>query len=106
MYTCLCVCNIIINSFSNAFVIRLKGTILVNELIDIYGLDVVQAYMGHIQQNAELAVRDMLKLVGNKVLRDSGSSSVTAVDYLDDGSRIKLRLKFDVEKGEAVCDFT
>ncbi|XP_015172875.1 PREDICTED: 5-oxoprolinase isoform X1 [Polistes dominula] len=83
-----------------------RGTQLVNELIDIYGLDVVQAYMGHIQQNAELAVRDMLKLVGNNLLQQSGSSSVTAVDYLDDGSPIKLRLDFDVEKGEAVCDFT
>lgn len=34
------------------------------ELIDQYSLEVVQAYMGHIQKNAELAVRDMLK-VGN-----------------------------------------
>lgn len=33
------------------------------ELITEYGLDVVQAYMGHIQANAEVAVRAMLKEV-------------------------------------------
>ena len=44
-----------------------KGIQLVSELIDGYGLDVVQAYMKHIQENAEVAVRDMLKEIGNKV---------------------------------------
>lgn len=38
-----------------------KGIQLVSELIDTYGLNVVQAYMNYIQQNAEVAVRDMLK---------------------------------------------
>ncbi|XP_063975496.1 5-oxoprolinase isoform X2 [Diachasmimorpha longicaudata] len=83
-----------------------KGTQLVNELIDIYGLDVVQAYMGHIQSNAEMAVREMLTTVGEKLLRKTGSCQVTARDYLDDGSVIQLRLEVDVNKGEAVCDFT
>lgn len=79
---------------------------LILELIDAYGLDVVQAYMKHIQDNAEVAVRDMLKTVGNKLMEQSGSSSITAVDYLDDGSPIKLRLDIDVENGEAMFDFT
>jgi 5-oxoprolinase (ATP-hydrolysing) len=35
-------------------------------LIDAYGLDVVQAYMGYIQENAEIAVREMLKEIGTK----------------------------------------
>ena len=38
-----------------------KGISLVEELINEYGLDVVQAYMNHIQKNAEEEVRDMLK---------------------------------------------
>lgn len=38
-----------------------KGIQLVSELIDTYGLKVVQAYMDYIQKNAEVAVRDMLK---------------------------------------------
>ncbi|XP_034950692.1 5-oxoprolinase [Chelonus insularis] len=83
-----------------------KGTQLVNELIDIYSLDVVQAYMAHIQQNAELAVREMLTSVGRKLLHKTASTTVRAVDYLDDGSVIQLRLEFDVEKGQAICDFT
>lgn len=41
-----------------------KGIQLVTELIDAYGLNVVQAYMNYIQQNAEEAVRDMLKEIG------------------------------------------
>lgn len=77
-----------------------------NELINYYGLDVVQAYMQHIQNNAELAVREMLKFVGKNTLEKTGSTSVTATDYLDDGSVITLRLDFDIERGEAVCDFT
>ncbi|XP_012239742.1 5-oxoprolinase [Bombus impatiens] len=83
-----------------------KGLLLVNELIDIYGLDVVQAYMGHIQHNAEVAVRDMLKSVGKKLLEQTGNTVATSVDYLDDGSPIQLLLNIDVDKGEAVCDFT
>ncbi len=38
-----------------------------SELIDGYGLDVVQAYMGFIQKNAEVAVREMLIEMGGKV---------------------------------------
>lgn len=43
-----------------------KGIQLVLELIDSYGLAVVQAYMAFIQQNAEIAVRDMLKEIARK----------------------------------------
>lgn len=43
-----------------------KGIQLVSELIDSYGLNVVQAYMNYIQQNAEVAVRDMLKEIARK----------------------------------------
>ena len=77
-----------------------------NELISAYGLDVVQAYMGHIQTNAELAVRDMLKMVGRQAKERIGTSRVIAEDFMDDGSLIKLSLDIDIEKGEAVCDFT
>ena len=76
------------------------------ELIDTYELDVVQAYMGHIQHNAELAVRDMLKLVGKKMFESTGSTIVNAIDYLDDGSPIKMCLNIDITKGEALCDFS
>ena len=40
-----------------------KGIQLVCELIEEYSLEVVQAYMTHIQTSAELAVRELLKKV-------------------------------------------
>ena len=45
-----------------------RGILLVTELIDFYGLDVVQAYMAHIQENAEIAVRTVLRRFGREVL--------------------------------------
>ncbi|CAB0043698.1 unnamed protein product [Trichogramma brassicae] len=82
-----------------------KGAQLVNELVQAYGLDVVQAYMKHIQDNAELAVRDMLKEVGNKLINKFGRPTITASDFMDDGTEIMLKLSIDVDKGQAVCDF-
>lgn len=38
-----------------------KGAHLMQQLVDEYGLDVVCAYMNHIQTCSEHAVRDMLK---------------------------------------------
>lgn len=75
------------------------------ELINSYGLDVVQAYMDHIQKNAELAVRDMLKNIGKTNLLTRGLKVLQSVDYLDDGSTIKLSVQINVENGEAVFDF-
>lgn len=43
-----------------------RGIHLVIELIEAYGLEVVQAYMKYIQENAEVAVRDMLKEIGRE----------------------------------------
>jgi hypothetical protein len=83
----------------------IQGISLVSELIDAYGLDVVQAYMHHIQANAEVAVRDMLREIGTKVLQRSGVSELEAEDFLDDGSRIRLKISIDVQQGTAVCDF-
>ena len=82
-----------------------KGIQLVQQLIDQYSLEVVQAYMGHIQDNAELAVRDMLKQVGSEAAERTGRSLLEAEDSLDDGSPIKLAVTIDTESGEAVFDF-
>lgn len=75
------------------------------ELINFYGLDVVQAYMNHIQKNAELAVRDMLKDICNSNLLTCGLNTLQSYDYLDDGSIIKLSVQINVESGEAIFDF-
>jgi len=78
---------------------------LVTELINSYGLDVVQAYMEHIQKNAEIAVRDMLKKIGNSNLSAYGLNTLESIDYLDDGSVIKLSVQLNVQNGEAIFDF-
>ncbi|XP_073522528.1 5-oxoprolinase-like isoform X1 [Phyllobates terribilis] len=83
-----------------------KGIQLVNELIDIYGLEVVQAYMAHIQGNAEVAVRGMLREFAHRWEQQSGALEVESVDYMDDGSPIKLKVTINKEEGSAVFDFT
>ncbi|XP_071510031.1 5-oxoprolinase-like [Diadema antillarum] len=83
-----------------------KGIYLIKELIDQYSLPVVQAYMQHIQANAEVAVRDMMKEIGQKTLDSTGHTTLTAKDFLDDGSELALKINIDEEKGSAVFDFS
>uniref|UniRef100_A0A3Q2NV52 5-oxoprolinase, ATP-hydrolysing n=1 Tax=Fundulus heteroclitus TaxID=8078 RepID=A0A3Q2NV52_FUNHE len=84
-----------------------RGSQLVGELIDCYGLDVVQAYMGYIQSNAELAVRDMLReFARRRLLQQTRSLEVESEDFMDDGTPIRLRVQIDEEEGSAVFDFT
>jgi len=82
----------------------LKAQIAANEkgreellrMVDAFGLDVVQAYMGHVQDNAEESVRRVIT-----VLRDG------AFDYrLDNGALIRVRITVDRERREATIDFT
>jgi 5-oxoprolinase (ATP-hydrolysing) len=89
-----------------------RGIVLIGELIEQYGLEVVQAYMVHVQANAEAAVREMLKTMATRASAlQSGSSNdeklvvLEAEDYMDDGSAICLKLTIDSVKGEAHFDF-
>lgn len=61
-----------------------KGIQLVSELIDSYSLRVVQAYMYHMQNNAEACVRDMLREIGRDTKIRTGLSVLKAVEYMDD----------------------
>uniref|UniRef100_A0A3B1K6I2 5-oxoprolinase, ATP-hydrolysing n=1 Tax=Astyanax mexicanus TaxID=7994 RepID=A0A3B1K6I2_ASTMX len=83
-----------------------RGSQLVGELIDCYGLAVVQAYMGYIQSNAELAVRDMLKEFARRRRQQTGSLEVEAEDQMDDGTPIRLKVQINEEEGSAVFDFS
>lgn len=83
-----------------------KGIQLVKDLIDSYGLDVVQAYMAHIQANAEVAVREVLKKFGKRAQEVSGKSFLEAEDYMDDGSVIALKVSINVPDGTALFDFS
>jgi len=62
--------------------------------------------MSHIQSNAETAVRNMLREIGQKALQETGLSRIEAEDFMDDGSKIQLSIDIDIEKGCAIIDFT
>lgn len=78
-----------------------KGISLIENLIQEYGEDTVMFYMKNIQDNAESCVRRLLKDVSKKF----EGKDLSSVDFMDDGSPIKLRVTIDPEKGEAVFDF-
>ena len=73
-----------------------KGALELNRMVAHFGLDVVRAYMQHVQDNAEEAVR---RVIHN--LRD-GEFTVN----MDDGSVIHVRVAVDRVQREAVVDFT
>jgi 5-oxoprolinase (ATP-hydrolysing) len=78
-----------------------SGIRLLQELVQDKGLHVVEAYMNFIQQNAESTVRLMLKEFATK-----HGTSVSATDYMDDGSPISLTVTIDPDTGSATFDFT
>ena len=78
-----------------------KGIKLMEELIEQYGLPVVQAYMQYVQDNAAKAVEDMLKVIAEKE-----GTTLTAADAMDDGTEIRLKVTIDPATPTAVFDFT
>ncbi|NWX13181.1 OPLA oxoprolinase, partial [Aegotheles bennettii] len=78
-----------------------KGIQLVTGLIRLHGLPAIQAYMAHIQANAEVAVREMLKGFAAR-----WGTAVEAEDSMDDGSAIRLRVQVDPQEGSAIFDFS
>ena len=73
-----------------------KGILLIQQLIEEYGLELVLAYMKYIQEAASLSVKNLLNKFPNQVL--------VAHDHMDDGTRISLRII--INKGTADFDFT
>ncbi len=81
-----------------------RGVDLLLEMVRHYSLEVVQAYMHHIQSTAEEAVRQMFKqLSTSQGLKEV--DTIYAEDFLDDGSPIVLRLTIDRKDGSAIFDF-
>lgn len=78
-----------------------KGIGLIYTLIEDYGEDVVQFYMRSIQNNAELSVRNMLKGISKKF----AGEDLRALDHMDDGTPIQLKVSIDAEEGKAIFDF-
>ncbi|QBQ54171.1 hydantoinase B/oxoprolinase family protein [Nitrosococcus wardiae] len=77
-----------------------KGVQELRRMIEHFGLEVVQAYMGHVQDNAEAAVRHVLE-----TLKD-GSFTYP----MDDGSKIKVSIRIErpspQEGIQAIIDFS
>ena len=73
-----------------------RGAVELRRMVDDFGLDVVQAYMQHVQDNAAEEVR---RLLGR--LEDCAYSYET-----DTGQVIKVRITVDRDKRQATVDFT
>ncbi|CAK7212729.1 hypothetical protein SBRCBS47491_001565 [Sporothrix bragantina] len=79
-----------------------KGINLIGQLVKEYGLETVLFYMRAIQENAEIAVRRLLK---ETFVRFNGKP-MEATEFMDDGSPIKLKITINGEDGTADFDFT
>ena len=73
-----------------------KGVVELKRMVEHYGLPVVEAYMGYVQDNAEETVRRVLNVL-------SGGK----FEYMmDDGSEIKVAIHIDQKMRKATVDFT
>jgi 5-oxoprolinase (ATP-hydrolysing) len=73
-----------------------RGIQEVRGMVEQFGLDVVQAYMRHVQDNAEEQVRRVIDRIGDGEFRYE----------LDDGSHVQVKVSVDKEKRSAKIDFT
>jgi 5-oxoprolinase (ATP-hydrolysing) len=72
-----------------------KGVEELHKMVAHFGLDVVRAYMGHVQDNAEEAVRRVIA-----ALHDGHF-----VNQLDNGARIEVAIRVDQAARSAEIDF-
>ena len=73
-----------------------KGIAELESMTAHYGLEVVRAYMQHVQDNAEAAVRQVIG-----VLRDG------SFEYeMDSGAKVCVTIRIDQQRREATIDFT
>ena len=73
-----------------------KGAQELARMVADFGIDVVRAYMGHVQDNAEEAVRRVL----------AGLKDGAFALPLDDGGEIRVRVSIDKAARRATVDFT
>ncbi|KAJ5946513.1 hypothetical protein N7454_003352 [Penicillium verhagenii] len=79
-----------------------KGIQLIRALIQEYTWPVVEFYMKSIQENASQSTRELLKVIAQKF----EGQPLQAVDYIDDGTPLALKITIDQESGDAEFDFT
>lgn len=74
-----------------------KGVAELRKMVVHFGLGVVQAYMGHVQDNAAESVRRVLDLLPDE----------SACEYpTDTGQMIKVKISVDRQRRKATVDFT
>ena len=73
-----------------------KGVRELRRMVEAFSLKTVEAYMGHVQDNADESVRRVIDR-----LADGEAESVS-----DQGAVIKVRISVDKQKREATVDFT
>ena len=73
-----------------------KGVQELKRMVETFSLPTVQAYMGHVQDNADESVRRVIDRLSNS---EAASTS-------DQGAVIRVRISVDREKREATVDFT
>ncbi|CAN5220958.1 hydantoinase B/oxoprolinase family protein [soil metagenome] len=73
-----------------------KGVQELRRMVEHFGLDVVRAYMGHVQDNAAESVRRVIS-----ALHDSEFAVET-----DQGATIRVKITVDRDRREATVDFT
>ena len=88
-----------------------KGVQELRRMVTQFGLDVVQAYMRHVQDNAEESVRKAIQLIGvRSLLSDRENGNLTPIKRftlpLDNGAQIRVSVAIDVARRSAVIDFT
>ncbi|MCO4315960.1 hydantoinase B/oxoprolinase family protein [Phyllobacterium sp. 21LDTY02-6] len=74
-----------------------KGVAELRKMIGLFGLDVVEAYMGHVQDNAAESVRAVL----DRLPEQSQYSYDT-----DTGQTIRVKISVDRQERRAIVDFT
>ncbi|KAB8254108.1 Hydantoinase B/oxoprolinase-domain-containing protein [Aspergillus pseudonomiae] len=79
-----------------------RGIALIQSLFAEYGVETVQKYMYAIQATAETAVRNLLKDLHKRF----NGEPLEAVDYMDDGTPIRLKVTINESDGSAVFDFS
>ena len=85
-----------INDLKAQIAANAKGVAELEKMIDGFGLSVVQAYMGHVQDNAAESVRRVLARLHDAVFEYE----------MDQGCKVKVKITVDREKREATVDVT
>jgi 5-oxoprolinase (ATP-hydrolysing) len=80
-----------------------KGAQELRRMVAHYGLPTVQAYMQHVQDNAEESVRRAI----TRLAKRFGDVTRHSFDFpLDNGAAIKVSISIDAQARSAVVDFT